>query len=80
MDASTTPAIPLGEYEHYKGGHYQVLGVGRHTETDEYYVIYAPLYESDGQPGFWLRPYEMFISVVGAGGEEVPRFRYIGPI
>lgn len=44
------PEIELGLYEHYKGNRYEVLGVGRHTEVDEYYVVYKPLYEHEGQP------------------------------
>lgn len=31
-----------GVYRHFKGGTYQVLGVGVHTETQRPYVIYHP--------------------------------------
>lgn len=68
------PKIETGVYEHYKGKRYRVLGVGRHTEADEYYVVYAPLYEHVGQPDIWLRPHAMFAESVEIGGETIPRF------
>ena len=37
-----------GRYRHFKGNEYQVLGVARHSETEEEMVVYrrypAPLY------------------------------------
>jgi hypothetical protein len=71
------PAIEPGEYEHYKGKRYNVLGVGRHTEVDEYFVVYMPLYEHDGQPDVWLRPYSMFMETVELNGQIIPRFKKI---
>jgi hypothetical protein len=71
------PVIEPGENEHYKGKRYRVLGVGRHTEKDDYFVVYAPLYEHDGQPDFWLRPYSMFVETVEINGEVIPRFKRI---
>jgi hypothetical protein len=52
-----------------------VVGVGCQTETLEYFVVYKPLYEHDGQPDIWVRPYTMFIEDVEVDGEIVPRFR-----
>lgn len=72
---SDLPSIVLGEYEHYKGKRYQVLGVGRHTETDEYVVVYQPLYGHEGQPDIWVRPYAMFIETIELDGKTVARFR-----
>jgi hypothetical protein len=72
---SSIPAIKLGEYEHYKGKRYRVLGVGRHTEADEYFVVYTPLYEHVGQPDIWVRPYDMFTETVEVDGKTVPRFK-----
>ncbi|QQG51182.1 MAG: DUF1653 domain-containing protein [Candidatus Saccharibacteria bacterium] len=71
------PTLPLGTYEHYKGKRYQVLGIGRHTEANEYFVVYAPLYEHSGQPDIWLRPYAMFTSNVEVNGEIIPRFKAV---
>ena len=69
------PSIEPGEYIHYKGNHYQVLGIGCHTETNEYFVTYRPLYEHTGQPEIWLRPYDMFVETVEINGEVIPRFK-----
>lgn len=66
--------IELGEYEHYKGNHYEVLGVARHSETLEYLVVYRALY---GEKNLWVRPYEMFSENVEVEGGIVPRFRFI---
>jgi hypothetical protein len=74
---SNLPTIELGVYEHYKGKRYKVLGVGRHTESDEYYVVYAPLYEHKGQPEIWVRPYAMFIEEIDVNGTKTPRFTKI---
>lgn len=68
-------AIATGIYRHYKGPHYQVLGVARHSETEETLVIYRPLY---GDRDLWVRPLEMFIGTVEVGGESVARFSYLG--
>ena len=69
--------FPLpGRYRHYKGGEYEVIGVARHSETDERLVVYRPLY---GDSGLWVRPLAMFLETVTRDGETVPRFAYIGP-
>jgi hypothetical protein len=31
--------MQAGIYKHYKGGYYQVLGLGAHSETDEKMVV-----------------------------------------
>jgi hypothetical protein len=49
-----------------------VLGVARHSETEEEYVVYRQLY---GEGGLWIRPMTMFSESVSIGGEVVPRFR-----
>lgn len=74
---ATLPSLPLGEYQHYKGKRYQVLGVGCHTETTEYFVVYSPLYEHAGQPDIWIRPYDMFMETVEIDGVTIPRFKKI---
>jgi hypothetical protein len=71
------PTIQPGKYEHYKGKQYKVLGIGRHTEADEYFVVYMPLYEHAGQPDIWLRPHVMFTEMVEVDGNRIPRFKKI---
>lgn len=67
--------IKLGKYEHYKGGQYEVLGIGQHSETMEQFVVYKALYcEGD----LWIRPLKMFLEDVEFAGKRVPRFKYIG--
>jgi len=64
--------IPLGEYEHYKGARYEVIGVAKHSETEEELVVYRTLY---GDYSLWVRPLSMFNERVSIDGEMVPRFR-----
>jgi hypothetical protein len=66
-----------GRYRHYKGQEYVVLGVARHSETDEELVVYRPDY---GDRGLWVRPKTMFLESVEVDGIEVPRFQWIGEL
>ncbi len=73
--------IKLGKYKHFKGGEYEVIGVGRHSETLEEMVVYRALYESPefGKNAIWVRPIAMFLDEkTDASGKKVPRFQYIG--
>ncbi len=63
--------IPTGTYRHYKGSTYQVIGVAKHSETEEALVVYRALY---GKRGLWVRPLEMFQGNVEVEGQFVPRF------
>jgi len=74
------PQIKLGKYCHYKGKEYEVLGIARHSETDESLVIYKALYDSKefGENALWARPLDMFLEKVLIDGKEVPRFEYLG--
>lgn len=67
--------IEPGIYQHYKGNRYEVIGVGRDTETEEQVVIYRPLYESDTP--YWVRPYKMFVESITIDGISIPRFKKI---
>ncbi len=60
-----------GRYRHYKGNYYQVIGVARHSETEELMVVYCCLY---GDYSLWVRPLAMFTESVIVDGREVPRF------
>ena len=71
-----TEPVP-GRYRHYKGGEYEVIGVARHSETDERVVVYRPLYN---ETGLWVRPVAMFAETVLVNGQPAPRFAYLGPM
>lgn len=75
MGKSTTPLPISGIYRHYKGNEYEVLGLGKDTETEEVVVIYRPLYESE--TSYWVRPYSMFRETVIVDGITVPRFEKV---
>ena len=67
--------IPSGRYRHYKGKEYSVIGVARHSETQEELVVYRPEY---GDHALLVRPAKMFLETVLVDGKHVPRFRYVG--
>ncbi|MDD1507959.1 MULTISPECIES: DUF1653 domain-containing protein [Pseudomonadaceae] len=67
-------SLQPGLYRHYKGPEYRVLGVARHSETEEEVVVYQALY---GEYGLWVRPLSMFTSQVELDGEQVPRFALV---
>ncbi|ROT94500.1 DUF1653 domain-containing protein [Marinobacter sp. R17] len=70
----THPLKP-GRYRHYKGKDYEVIGVARHSETEEELVVYRCLY---GDHSLWVRPLSMFRENVEVAGETVPRFSFVG--
>jgi hypothetical protein len=65
-----------GQYRHFKGGLYRVIGVGKHTEhpDSERFVVYHPL---DDPTKIWLRPVTMWFDtkVDPKTGQDVPRFQ-----
>lgn len=67
--------IQPGRYRHFKGNEYEVIGVAKHSETLEEYVVYRALY---GEGGLWVRTRSMFEELVEVDGELKPRFTYIG--
>ena len=71
--------VKLGKYKHYKGKLYEVIGVARHSETLEEFVVYRALYDTKefGQNSLWIRPKEMFLEKVFVEGKKVPRFELI---
>lgn len=50
-----------GVYRHFKGNYYRVEDIAYHSETMEQYVVYRALY---GDEQLFIRPYEMFFSLV----------------
>lgn len=64
-------------YRHYKNKElYKVIGIARHSETLEEFVIYEALYDSPefGPHSLWARPRGMFEEDVEYEGMQVPRF------
>lgn len=66
--------IAPGIYKHFKGEHYQVIGIAKHSETLEDYVVYKQLY---GDHATWIRPASMFLEMVNRDGKLKPRFQKI---
>lgn len=64
-----------GKYRHFKGMEYEVIGVARHSETEEPMVVYRALY---GEGGLWVRPLAMWTEEVHREEYHGPRFAYIG--
>ncbi|MFO1092833.1 MAG: DUF1653 domain-containing protein [Planctomycetaceae bacterium] len=71
----TDSTLPPGRYRHYKGNAYIVLGVARHSETQEELVVYRQDY---GDRSLWVRPRSMFEETVVVDGRRHPRFEFIG--
>ena len=68
-------SIKPGRYRHFEGKEYEVLGVARHSETEEELVVYRALY---GDFGLWVRPVSMWNETVDRDGKTFRRFTYIG--
>lgn len=71
--------IKPGKYQHFKGKFYRVIGIAKHSETNEEFVVYQALYDSQefGNNALWIRPKAMFLENVIHDGKEVPRFRFV---
>ena len=70
-----TDEIKLGKYRHFKGMEYEVIGLARHSESDEKMVVYRALY---GEGELWVRPASMWNETVERNGVVYQRFTYIG--
>jgi hypothetical protein len=51
-----------------------VLDVARHSETEEWMVVYKTLY---GDFSTWVRPFDMFVSKIEIEGILVDRFKKV---
>lgn len=81
--------IKKGIYRHFKydpsgienNYTYEVLGVAKHSETEETLVIYRPLYQSDYIQGegfdFMARPLTNFTEEIERDGKRFKRFTKI---
>lgn len=73
------PKLKKGIYKHFKNKKlYEVQNIARHSETEEWVVIYKPLYKSDFAE-LCVRPYKMFFEKVKSPETKklVPRFKYV---
>ncbi|WP_111720120.1 DUF1653 domain-containing protein [Homoserinimonas sp. OAct 916] len=61
-----------GQYRHYKGSVYEVVGIARHSETEEELVLYR-----SPAGDLWVRPRTMFFEQVQVDGNQVARFTKI---
>ncbi len=64
-------SILPGKYRHFKGNEYEVIGIARHSETEEPMVVYRALY---GDHGTWVRPASMWNETVERDGQVYQRF------
>lgn len=67
--------IKPGRYRHFKGNEYEVIGIARHSETEEAMVVYRALY---GEGGLWVRPARMWNERIERDGKTFQRFTYLG--
>lgn len=68
--------IRPGIYRHYKGKLYRVIGVAKHTETEEELVMYELLYQNDWSR-FAVRSPREFFEKVRVKGKLQPRFQFL---
>ena len=60
-----------GRYRHYKGNEYEVIGIAKHTETEELLVVYFSVKNPEQ---LWIRPLDMFNEEIELDGNKVRRF------
>ena len=75
IESVMSELLTKGRYRHYKGQEYEVFNTARHSESDEFLVVYRCLY---GDYSWWVRPFSMFTETVSVDGKIRPRFEYIG--
>jgi len=73
-DSDLQPEFEAGVYRHYKGKLYQATDLVRHSETEEWMVLYRPDY---GEQKLWVRPYHMFFEKIEVDCESKPRFELL---
>lgn len=68
------PLLRQGIYRHFKGNLYEVVDLARHSETQEWLVVYRALY---GDYGLFVRPYAMFFEEIERDGKTFARFEFL---
>lgn len=75
-EQSRCAKISKGTYKHSKSSKlYEVIGLALETETEDFLVIYRPLYENEYE--LFARPANMFTETVVLDGKSVPRFEKV---
>jgi hypothetical protein len=64
--------LKIGTYQHFKGNFYEVLHVAKHSETEEFMVVYHPKNQPED---IWVRPLIMFDETIERQGKRVKRFK-----
>ncbi len=57
------------QFRHYKGRIYTFLYIARHSETEEWLVVYQ-----NTKGDIWVRPYDMFFETITVNGQMIKRF------
>ncbi len=69
--------LKIGTYQHYRTRNfYRIIGVAKHSETEEDLVIYECLYDNP-KSKMWARPLKMFLEDVKVNGQKIPRFTFV---
>lgn len=71
-----TSKVKSGIYRHYKGNLYRVIGVAKHTETDEKLVMYELLYKNNWSR-YTVRSIKELTEKVKISGKLQPRFKFL---
>jgi hypothetical protein len=66
--------IQKGTYKHFKGHVYKVIGIAKHSESLEEYVVYVNTQDSND---IWIRLKDNFLETVTRDGKTFPRFELI---
>lgn len=80
LESLLAQRVPVGScFEHYKGMRYEILSIGRHSESEDLHVVYRALYADPvfGKNAIWIRPLAMFLETIELDGEIIPCFKRI---
>ena len=64
--------LKIGTYQHFKGNFYEVLHIAKHSETEEFMVVYHPKNQPED---IWVRPLIMFDETIERQGKRIKRFK-----
>jgi hypothetical protein len=66
--------VKIGIYQHFKGNFYKVIHVAKHSESEDFMVVYHPKNEPQD---IWVRPLLMFDEIIVRQGKHIKRFKFI---